>query len=238
MRRKTKGIKANQRFAFILFVFMVILTVLFGRVLYWKVVHGAEFEAAAKNQQINRYDLVNAANRGSILDRNEQVLAVSTAVYNVVLDPLQLAEEDDAKKTKKTFDTLCEYFPDLHYEDLEYHITKNQETGKINTPTHWKYLVKGVERSVKEELEKKNRKYILLQVSDIPKTILVLERRFQVKDYSVQDEQTIRIYDTELNMGELNMALVMEAIAVLSSGICNDTLEDYFKKLTGGEGIA
>lgn len=67
---------------------------------------------------------------------------------------------------------------------------------------------------------------------------MVLERRFQVKDYSVQDEQTIRIYDTELNMGELNMALVMEAIAVLSSGICNDTLEDYFKKLTGGEGIA
>ena len=155
MRRKTRGIKANQRFAFILFVFMVILTVLFGRVLYWKVVHGAEFEAAAKNQQINRYDLVNAANRGSILDRNEQVLAVSTAVYNVVLDPLQLAEEDDAKKTKKTFDTLCDYFPDLNYEDLEYHITKNQETGKINTPTHWKYLVKGVERSVKEELEKK-----------------------------------------------------------------------------------
>ena len=155
MRRKTRGIKANQRFAFILFVFMVILTVLFGRVLYWKVVHGAEFEAAAKNQQINRYDLVNAANRGSILDRNEQVLAVSTAVYNVVLDPLQLAEEDDAKKTKQTFDTLCEYFPDLNYEDLEYHITKNQETGKINTPTHWKYLVKGVERSVKEELEKK-----------------------------------------------------------------------------------
>ena len=43
MRRKTRGIKANQRFAFILFVFMVILTVLFGRVLYWKVVHGAEF---------------------------------------------------------------------------------------------------------------------------------------------------------------------------------------------------
>ena len=73
----------------------------------------------------------------------------------MVLDPLQLAEEDDAKKTKQTFDTLCEYFPDLNYEDLEYHITKNQETGKINTPTHWKYLVKGVERSVKEELEKK-----------------------------------------------------------------------------------
>ena len=155
MRRKTRGIKANQKFAFILFVFMAILTVLFGRVVYWKVAHGAEFETAVKNQQINRYDLVNAANRGSILDRNEQVLAVSTAVYNVVLDPLQLAEENDEKETKKTFDTLCEYFPDLKYEDLQYHITQNAETGKINTPTHWKYLVKGVERSVKEELEAK-----------------------------------------------------------------------------------
>ena len=155
MRRKARGIKAKQKFAFILFVFMAILTVLFGRVVYWKVAHGAEFETAAKNQQINRYDLVNAANRGSILDRNEQVLAVSTAVYNVVLDPLQLAEENDEKKTQQTFTTLCEYFPDLKYEDLQYHITLNPETNKINTPTHWKYLVKGVERSVKEELEAK-----------------------------------------------------------------------------------
>ena len=162
MSRKTRGIKAKQKFAFILFVFMAILTVLFSRVLYWKVAHGAEFEMAAKNQQINRYDLVNAANRGSILDRNEQVLAVSTAVYNVALDPLLIAEEKSAnnektnKRIEETFTTLCEYFPDLKYEDLEYHITMNAETNKINTPTHWKYLVKGVERSVKEELEAKN----------------------------------------------------------------------------------
>lgn len=156
MRRKTRGIKANQRFAFILFVFMVILTVLFGRVLYWKVVHGAEFEAAAKNQQINRYDLVNAANRGSILDRNEQVLAVSTAVYNVVLDPLRWPRRRCQENEEAPLIPFAKYFPEFATnEDLEYHITKNQETGKINTPTHWKYLVKGVERSVKEELEKK-----------------------------------------------------------------------------------
>ena len=68
--------------------------------------------------------------------------------------------------------------------------------------------------------------------------MLILERSFHVKDYSVQDEQTVRIYDTTLNMGEVNKALVMEEITVISSGICNDTLEDYFKKITGGEGIA
>ncbi len=99
---------------------------------------------------------------------------------------------------------------------------------------------KGVllEESSMSELEKRNRKYISLQVSDIPKTILILERQFHVKDYSVQDEQTVQIYDTTLNMGEVNKALVMEDITVISSGLCNDTLEDYFKKITGGEGIA
>ena len=32
--------------------------------------------------------------------------------------------------------------------------------------------------------------------------------------------------------------LVVQDIAVISSQLCNDTLEDYFKKITGGEGIA
>ncbi len=95
-----------------------------------------------------------------------------------------------------------------------------------------------LEESSMQALEKRNRKYILLQVSDVPKTTLLLERQFHIFDYSVQDEQTIRIYDTTLHMGEINKALFMEDITVISSSICNDTLEDYFKKITGGEGIA
>lgn len=88
------------------------------------------------------------------------------------------------------------------------------------------------------ELEKKNSKYILLQVSDIPKTSLILERQFNTKDYSVQDDHTLRLYNTTLDMGEINKALVMQNVTVISSQLCNDTLEDYFKKITGGEGIA
>lgn len=95
-----------------------------------------------------------------------------------------------------------------------------------------------LEESSMSELEKKNRKYILLQVSDIPKTSLILERQFQLKDYSVQDDHTLRIYDTTLDMGEINKALIMQNVTVASSGLCNDTLEAYFKKITGGEGIA
>ena len=88
------------------------------------------------------------------------------------------------------------------------------------------------------ELEKKNRRYILLEVSDIPKASLILERQFNLRDYSVQDDHTLRIYDTDLEAGEINKALVMQNVTVLSSGLCNDTLKDYFKKITGGEGIA
>ena len=89
-----------------------------------------------------------------------------------------------------------------------------------------------------EELKKRNAKYILLEVSDIPKTLLILERNFQVQDYSVQDEHTLRIYDTSLNVGELNKSLVLNHITVISAGLYNNTLEDYFKSITGGEYIA
>lgn len=95
-----------------------------------------------------------------------------------------------------------------------------------------------LEESSMEELEKKNRKYILLNVSDVPKALLNLERGFHVKEYSVQDEQTLRLYDTTLDMAAINKALVVQDVAVVSSQLCNDTLEDYFKRITGGEGIA
>ena len=95
-----------------------------------------------------------------------------------------------------------------------------------------------LEENSLEELKRKNGRYILLQVSDIPKVTLILERQFGLKDYSVQDEHTLRLYDTSLDMGEINKALVTQNVTVISLGLCNDTLEDYFKNITGGEGIA
>lgn len=95
-----------------------------------------------------------------------------------------------------------------------------------------------LEENSMKELKKKNRKYILLQVSDVSKAALILEHQFHLVDYSVHDDQTLWIYDTCLDMAEINKALIVQDIAVISSQVCNDTLEDYFKKITGGEGIA
>lgn len=157
MKRKRSGIKANSKFAFILFAFLAVIVLILGRVVYFKTVKGEEYEAAAKTQQINRYDSVLTPDRGTILDRNDQVLAISTAVYNVVLDPLVLAEVD-VKEQEKTITTLCEYFPELEYATLKNYIALNPETGTINLANHWKYLTKGIERELKEELEDLNLK--------------------------------------------------------------------------------
>ena len=167
MRKSSGGIRANGRFAFILFAFFAAFALMFGRVLYMKVVHGAEYEPAAKNQQINRYDITIPPNRGSILDRNNQVLAISTTVYNVALDSLQLAEvaELSPEEQEKTLTTLCEYFPELDYNTLKQYVTINPETGELYMNNHWKYLVKGIERSVKEELEAMNLKGVYFEKS-------------------------------------------------------------------------
>ena len=95
-----------------------------------------------------------------------------------------------------------------------------------------------LEESSMRELEEKNRKCILILVSDVSKAALILEQEFRLTDYSIQDQQTIRIYDTSLDVAAINKAFMLKDIAVMGSQVCNDTLEDYFKRITGGEGIA
>ncbi|AKA69484.1 ABC transporter ATP-binding protein [Clostridium scatologenes] len=95
-----------------------------------------------------------------------------------------------------------------------------------------------LEESSMEELKRKNGRYILLQVSDVSKAILILERQFGLKEYSVQDDHTLQLYDMSLDMASVNKTLMLSEVSVISSGLCNDTLEDYFRKITGGDGIA
>ena len=64
------------------------------------------------------------------------------------------------------------------------------------------------------------------------------QQQFAVEAYSVEDDHSWRLYDTSLDMAAINKALVLQGVAVISASLRNDTLEDYFKKITGGEGIA
>lgn len=95
-----------------------------------------------------------------------------------------------------------------------------------------------LEESTMSELEQKNEKYILLHVNSLSTATQVLEHKLGIKNYSVEADNTIKIYESGVELVQLNEQLVISGAGVSTIQICNDNLEDYFKKITGGVGIA
>ena len=97
-----------------------------------------------------------------------------------------------------------------------------------------------LEEETMEELKKKNQKYILLQVSDTAATARVLEQQMalQVGEYSIQDTTSVKIFKTTIDREALVRELTLQGVGLSGLAEKDDTLEDYFKKITGGEGIA
>lgn len=89
-----------------------------------------------------------------------------------------------------------------------------------------------------EELKNMNKKYIKLVAHNDSKSVKILEACFNIKNYSVEKNGTIKIYDLGIVIPELVRELVKEGIAVEEIRMKEDTLEDYFKRITGGAGIA
>lgn len=54
----------------------------------------------------------------------------------------------------------------------------------------------------------------------------------------IADHYNLYLYDTSLSMAKMNRVFMENGIDIKEAHLCEDTLEDYFKKITGGEGIA
>lgn len=93
------------------------------------------------------------------------------------------------------------------------------------------------EESLKE-LEEKNEKYIHFCVSEAQKAAQIITRAFRSNNFRLADENNLYLYDTDLPVASLTRAFVEAGIDVQEAHLCEDTLEDYFKRITGGEGIA
>lgn len=93
------------------------------------------------------------------------------------------------------------------------------------------------EESLKE-LEEKNAKYIHFITSNAKKAAQVIESFFQTKNVKITDEYNLYLYDTVLPVAKINRTLIESGIDIKELHLCEETLEDYFKKITGGEGIA
>ncbi|MDD5945920.1 MAG: penicillin-binding transpeptidase domain-containing protein [Clostridia bacterium] len=137
----------------ILFAVSVIMALLIGKIAYLKIVKGEEYESAAKTQQTEDYDNTIKANRGSIVDRNNQAFAVSTRVYNLALDVRVLVSSYSAEEQEKTISTLAGIdYLGLDYATLKSYITVDSN-GVPAADTHWKVLAKKLSREQKEEIE-------------------------------------------------------------------------------------
>jgi bacitracin transport system ATP-binding protein len=83
-------------------------------------------------------------------------------------------------------------------------------------------------------LHKRNRKYLEFKTSNENKSCLLLEEKYNIKDYSVHGDGSIRIY-TDFNLrSELNKLFVKNDIDVFRINISEESLEDYFSNLIGG----
>ena len=61
---------------------------------------------------------------------------------------------------------------------------------------------------------------------------------FHETHFSIQDDHNLRLHNMELPVGKIVTAFVENGLEVSEAHTCEESLEDYFKRVTGGEGIA
>ena len=88
------------------------------------------------------------------------------------------------------------------------------------------------------ELEQKSSKHIRFTLSDTAQAARILERNFHENHFSIQDDHNLRLHNLDLPVGKIVTAFVENGLEVSEAHTCEESLEDYFKRVTGGEGIA
>lgn len=89
-----------------------------------------------------------------------------------------------------------------------------------------------------EELEKKNGKYFRFTVSNAAAAFGLLQDRMGIRNMEIDSSTKLTVRDSRLDAGTAVRLFVDEGLTVSDAHLYEDTLEDYFKKVTGGEGIA
>ncbi len=75
-------------------------------------------------------------------------------------------------------------------------------------------------------------------LSDTAQAARILERNFHENHFSIQDDHNLRLHNLDLPVGKIVTAFVENGLEVSEAHTCEESLEDYFKRVTGGEGIA
>lgn len=95
-----------------------------------------------------------------------------------------------------------------------------------------------LEESSLAELERKNTKSINFDLSDTAAAARILESVFGTTNFQVTDNHHLRLFDLNLPLPQINRTLIENGVDIAQTHLYEASLEDYFKQVTGGEGIA
>lgn len=117
-RRRKKGLSSRMQEKLVV-LFLLVIAVMIGvvvRIGYLTEVKGEEYSKEVLDTQI--YDSkVLPCQRGDILDRNGNALAISERVYNVIVD-CKVMNTKDGKFVESTLAALEKFFPEIDMEKI------------------------------------------------------------------------------------------------------------------------
>ena len=94
-----------------------------------------------------------------------------------------------------------------------------------------------VEELTMDEIRHRNRHYVKLSVSDMSRTVPILEKEFSINDFEIVNDNEIKVFQLDGNLENINRVLVTNGIGVSELSVKKGNLEEYFLKLTGGVSI-
>lgn len=103
--------------------------------------------------------------------------------------------------------------------------------------TDFIFIHKGkiIETTTHEGLEAKCSQYIQVKDSNIPETVTIIEKHFPGVEYKVESEDTLKVYGKSDIKTDLSKYLMEAGIVISELSEKEQSLEDYFMTITGGE---
>lgn len=88
------------------------------------------------------------------------------------------------------------------------------------------------------QIAQHNQRFISITVSDRHQATRLLEENLKLTNYKVDESNTIKIFDFTYEPQEINLLFGKSGIEVSSLFIGSGNLEEHFREITGGVGIA
>ncbi len=95
-----------------------------------------------------------------------------------------------------------------------------------------------IESLTQDELDEKCRQYIKIKTSELPKCITVIEKGVHDAQYSVIDDETLHLFSYTDRVESIAKLLMENHIVTKEFSVTEQSLEEYFLGITGGDSNA